>query len=186
MKNQIVIGSQQDIANKQNISLAESFLSAEIIILFDNSGSMNANDAPGNQTRLVCAEGHLTTLQGKHPGKVALVCFADRVEYAPSGKPVHVGIGTDLAAGLRFVQVADDCGLKIVVISDGEPNDKRDALYVAKQFKSRIDAVFVGPENDIYGGREFLQQLANATGGQFFQADQPGELLESVETLLLG
>jgi Mg-chelatase subunit ChlD len=186
MSNEIVIGSQQDIANRQNISLAESFLSAEIVILFDNSGSMAMHDTADGRSRLEVAEEHLTTIQGKHPGKVALICFADKVQYAPGGRPVFVGTMTDLVSGLQFVKVADDCGLKIVVVSDGEPNDKDAALRVAKQFTSKIDVVFVGPENDWAGGRAFLQQLANATGGRFFQADQPGMLADSVETLLLG
>ena len=186
MNNQIILGSQSDIAKKQNISLAESFLNAEIIILFDNSGSMHANDAQGNRTRLDVAEEHLTNVQGKYPGKVALVAFADDVVYCPSGKPLPCGGTTDLTSGLKFIQVADDCGLKIVVVSDGEPNDKKSALYVAGQFKSRIDVIFVGPEHDRYGGRAFLQRLANVTSGQFFQANKPGMLADSVETLLLG
>lgn len=186
MSNQIIIGSQQDIANKQNISLAQSFLSAKIIILFDNSGSMHANDAPGNRTRLAVAEEHLTIIQGKYPGQVALICFACEVEYAPSGKPISVGGSTDLAAGLRFIQMADDCGMKIVIVSDGEPNSKDDALYVASQFKSKFDVIYVGSENDYRGGRQFLEQLASVTGGQFFQGDEPGMLAESIEILLLG
>ncbi len=186
MSNKIVTGSQQDIANKTGQSLAQSFMSAKVIILFDNSGSMMTRDTPSGKTRLDVAKEHLATIQGKFPAQVALVCFADKVAYAPAGYPVKVGGSTALADGLEFVKMADDCGIKIVVVSDGEPNSKRNALRIARQFVQKIDVIYVGDENDSAGGRVFLEKLANATGGQFFDSDAPGELLESMEMLLLG
>ena len=153
----IVVGSQQDIANRKNISLAQSFMNAKVIILFDNSGSMMTRDTPSKKTRLEVAKEHLITIQGKFPAQVALVCFACDVAYAPAGYPVEVGGGTDLAKALEFIQMADDCGIKIVVISDGEPNSKKDALRIARQFTQKIDVIYVGDENDSSGGRIFLR-----------------------------
>lgn len=180
----IVPGSQLDKAQKENISLAQSFLSAEIVIVFDNSGSMGSADAPGNQTRRAYAEKQLHHLQGKYPGKVALVCFASSVEYSPGGIVTPVGGSTALHKALEFIKVADDTGLKIIVISDGEPDMEDAALNVAKTFKSKIDCIYCGPEDGTYG-RDFLKRLAAATGGQFFKSDAPGQLLEQTETLLL-
>lgn len=185
MKNQIIVGSQQDIANRQNISLAESFLSAEMVVVLDNSGSMEYRDTPQGKSRVDVAANHLTHLQGKYPGKVALICFGSNVEYSPAGIILPVGGRTDLALALEFTKVADDCGLKIVVISDGEPNDENKALQVAKQYKSKIDVIYCGSETD-NSGRLFLERLARATGGQFFTSDNPGELLEQTEILMLG
>lgn len=181
----VVPGSQLDKAQKENISLAQSFLSAEIVIVFDNSGSMSENDAPGNQTRRNYAEKQLRYLQGKYPGKVALVCFASSVEYSPSGIITPVGGSTALHKALEFVKVADNTGLKIIVVSDGEPDIEDAALNVARTYKSKIDCVYCGPEDGTYG-RDFLKRLAAATGGQFFKSDAPGQLLEQTETLLLG
>lgn len=185
MNKSIVIGSQQDIANKQGISLAESFLNAEIVVILDNSGSMGNTDTPQGISRVELAQQHLNTLQGKNPGKVALICFGSEVTYSPSGMIVPVGGSTDLANALQFAKIADGCGLKIVVISDGEPNDESRALAVARTYTTKIDVIYCGSESD-YRGRDFLQRLARATGGQFFTSDNPGELLQQTEMLLLG
>lgn len=183
---QAVNGSQLDEARKSGITLAQSFLNAELVILFDNSGSMGSADAPGNKSRRKYAEEQLHRLQGQYPGKVALICFASRVEYCPDGRVSDVGGSTALHKALEFAKVADDTGLKILVISDGEPDDDQAALYAAKTYTSKIDVLFCGPENDRYGGRAFLRKLAEATGGQFFTSDKPAELESAVNTLLLG
>ena len=65
MNNQIAVGSLSYVAQKQNISLAESFLSAKIIVLLDTSGSMNYGDAPNGKTRKEHAEKALTSIQGR-------------------------------------------------------------------------------------------------------------------------
>ena len=185
MNKQIVKGSQQDIANQQGKTLAESFLSAEMVILLDNSGSMMATDTPEGISRVDLAQTHLTHLQGKYAGKVALICFADKVEYSPSGYIIPVGGSTDLASALQFAKVADGCGLKIVVISDGSPNSESSALQIAQTYESKIDVIYCGDESSSLG-RDFLQRLAAATGGQFFKSENAGELLDSAESLLLG
>ena len=181
MNNQIAVGSLSDVAQRQNISLAESFLSAKIVVLLDTSGSMNYGDAPNGKTRKEHAEKALTSIQGRYPGAVALITFASHVEFVPSGQPSWDGGTTDLTAGLEFVKVADDCGLKIVVVSDGEPDDERSALYVAKAFNDKIDVIYCGREGE--DGERFLQRLAAESGGQFFN-DGVGDV-SGVETLLL-
>ena len=181
MNNQIAVGSLSDVAQRQNISLAESFLSAKIVVLLDTSGSMNYGDAPNGKTRKEHAEKALTSIQGRYPGAVALITFASHVDFVPSGKPYWGGGTTDLTAGLEFVKIADDCGLKIVVISDGEPNDERSALQVARTFNDKIDVIYCGREGEY--GEQFLQQLAAESGGQFFN-DGVGDV-SGVETLLL-
>ena len=182
----VVPGSQLDAAKKSGLTLAQSFLSAELVILLDNSGSMGSADAPGNKTRQEYAGEQLLRIQGQNPGKVALICFANDVQYSPGGVVLNVGGNTALHKALEFAKVADDTGLKILVISDGEPDDKSAALSIAKTYTSKIDVLFCGPENDQYGGRTFLQRLAQATGGQFFSSNKPAELEGAVNTLLLG
>ncbi len=184
MNTQIVPGSLSDIATKSNTSIAESFMSADVIILVDVSGSMGARDAAAGQQRYSVACDELARLQRALPGKVAVVAFSDRAHFAPGGVPPFESGGTDLAGALRFVQVADGL-VKFVVISDGQPNDERAALDVARQFKSRIDVVFVGPEDDYAGGQRFLERLTAASGGTFITSDRAHELATKVERLLL-
>jgi len=183
--NKAIIGSQQDLANQQGKTLAESFLSAEMLILLDNSGSMGQQDTPQGITRVELAQQHLTTLQGKHPGAVALICFADKVEYSPSGYIIPVGGSTDLTSALQFAKTADGIGLKILLISDGSPNNEDSALEVAMTYESKIDVIHCGSDSD-NRGRDFLKRLAAVTGGQFFKSNNAGELLDNAETLLLG
>lgn len=60
---------------------------------------------------------------------------------------------------------------RLLVISDGKPDDASGALEAARQFGGRIDVVFVGPANDWMGGSAFLEELAKATGGNRFEGD---------------
>lgn len=175
MNTALVPGSLQAIAKQQNQSIAETFLSADAIILVDVSGSMTGS--PFDQA---CAE--LRTLQADLPGKVAVVAFSDSPEFAPSGRPRFSSGGTDLARALAFVHVADGCDVRFIVISDGYPNDPEATLREARKFTSKIDTVFIGREGD--PGAEFLRKLAAASGGQYSK-NQVGQIAERVERLLL-
>jgi len=186
MNNKIITGSLTAISQQNNTTVAESFLSCDTLLLADMSSSMNMNDAMGQSSRYDAAEADIIRLQEKYQGKVALVVFANTVEFCPAGVPIRLGGGTDLSRALKFIKVADDCGIKIVLISDGEPDNPDEALKIASQFVSRIDCVYVGSETDDFGGRAFLEKLAQATGGQFMKSSQPGLLAESVEVLMLG
>lgn len=184
MNTQIIPGSLSDIATQSNTSIAESFLSADVVILVDVSGSMNNKDARDNQRRYDVACQELAKLQQGLPGKIAVVAFSSSVVFCPGGVPIYEGGSTDLTKALRFVQVADGL-MKFIVISDGQPDNDKSALAVAQQFKSKIDVVYVGPEGNFMGGRQFLEKLAVASGGQFVTADRVNELAEKVQTLLL-
>ncbi len=186
MNNKIITGSLSAISQQNNSTLAESFLSCDTLLLADMSSSMSTNDAMGQRSRYDAAEADIIRLQEKHQGKVALVVFSNTVEFCPAGVPIRLGGGTDLGKALKFVKVADDIGIQLILISDGEPDSPSNCLQIAKTFKSKIDVVYVGSETDDYGGRAFLKKLAQATGGQFVQSNQPGLLAESVEVLMLG
>lgn len=184
MNNQIVAGSLSALAQQNNTSIAESFLNADVIILVDVSGSMDSRDAQGGQRRYDVACQELSRLQASLPGKIAVVAFSSSVQFVPGGIPSFEAGGTDLAKALRFVQVADGL-VKFIVISDGQPSDEKKCLDIARQFKSKIDVVYVGPEDDFMGGRKFLEKLAAASGGTFVTADHANQLAEKVEHLLL-
>lgn len=183
MTNAIIPGSLSHMAKRNNQSLAESFLSADIIVLLDDSGSMMTPDAPNGMTRKEAAKMELSRLQKQHPGKIALVCFADDVVFCPHGDVQYCGGSTDMAKALQFVKVADDCGLKIILVSDGAPNDEKETLKVAQTFTSRIDCIYIGREGG--HGMDFLNKLMSITGGKRYEADAPGMLGAGVESLLL-
>jgi Mg-chelatase subunit ChlD len=186
MSTAIVTGSLSDIMQKEDKTLAESFLSCDAILIVDTSGSMAAHDAPGGLSRHDAAQRELARLQKTLPGKLAVVAFSSDVQFCPSGIPFRFDGGTNMAKALQFVKPADGCGVKLFLISDGEPNSKRDTLAVAKTFQTRINTIFIGPEDGGYwDGRKFLQKLADATGGSFAQTAEVAMFANDVEQLLL-
>lgn len=181
--NAIVQGSMSAIAQQSGKSIAETFISANAIIIVDTSSSMHIDDSRGGKSRYAVACAELQHLQASLPGKLALLSFADDVQFCPSGIPFDFGGGTDLAKALKFAKVADlSSGMRFIVISDGEPNDESEALKVARTFKNRIDTIFVGPEGG--SGQAFLSRLASASGGQGVTADRVKELADTTQKLL--
>ena len=75
------------------------------------------------------------------------------------------GGGTPLAAAL---DLAREYGAnRVVVISDGIPDDQNAAMEAARRFAGRIDVVFVGVPGD--HGSIFLDELARKSGGKRFE-----------------
>lgn len=182
---QLVKGSLSDVARTSNISLAQAFLSAKAIVVIDTSYSMADNDCPGKRRRHDVACEQLFQLQRDLAGQVAVVSFSDHARFCPGGIPSQPNGGTDLAKALKFIYPADGTGVRIVVISDGEPNDSQEALAEASKFISKIDCIYIGPETSL--GRDFLRRLAEASGGTF--ADQSvkdlPQLAATVQQLLV-
>lgn len=179
-----VPGSLSAVAAAAGMSLAQSFLNCELLVLIDQSASMADRDAPGGLSRFEAADAELARLQREHPGQVAVVSFSQKVAFCPGGVPSREYANTDVAAALRFVRVADGA-CQIVLISDGEPDSERAALAEAAKFKHAIHTIYIGSEADYGGGRAFLQRLAAATGGRTFESNAPGLLAESAGQLLL-
>ncbi len=180
---QVVKGSLTDIAKQNGTSLAETFLSADLIVLVDTSSSMAATDAPGGLSRYEAACKELANLQVAIPGKVAVISFAHgQPMFCPNGQPFNLEGGTDLAGALTFAKVADVPDMRFVVISDGQPDSEREALKVAATYLNRIDTIFVGPEGA--PGRTFLAKLASAKNGQAVTADRVAQLASKVQYLL--
>lgn len=181
--NNLVVGSIGALAQQNNKSLAESFVSADVVIIVDVSGSMGDHDSRGGKARYEIACEELVQLQQNLPGKIAVFGFSDVVEFCPNGLPRFQQGGTDMAAALKFVKIADVPGMRFILISDGEPSDEKETLEIAKKFQNKIDVIFVGPE-ERPRGRDFLHRLAVATGGQAVTADRAAELAAGVMHLL--
>lgn len=183
MTTAIVAGSLGAVARQNNVSLAESFLSADVIILVDASGSMDTRDSREGRTRWAVANEELQRLQADLAGRIAVVGFSNQPEFAPGGLPTFQGAGTDLTSALQFVQPADGT-VKFIVISDGQPNDEAGCLRLARQFESEISTIYVGPEGGY--GQEFLRKLATAAGGKSTTTEGARELAQHVRLMLAG
>jgi hypothetical protein len=165
MSNAIVPGSLSAVAKQDGKSLAESFLSADAIVLVDVSASMQDHDAAGGElTRWDAAKRELERLQASLPGRIAVVSFANEPQFCWGGTIPYASGGTHLVKALRFIKPADGCGMRIILISDGAPFDPSDVLALARTFETQIDCVYIGPKGD--SGEMFLRSLAAATGGK--------------------
>ena len=177
----IVPGSLSAVAARDNVSLAETFLNCEVVVLIDQSGSMNARDVSG-RSRYDAADDELARLQREHPGEVAVISFSSWPAFCPGGVPDRAGLGTDIAAALKFARVADGV-CQVVLISDGEPDSEQKALAEARRYRNPIHTIYIGPERG--DGRAFLERLAAATGGRTFVRGEATLLADSVSQLLL-
>lgn len=183
MNNAIVPGSIAAMSKRENISLAESFLSVDVLTIVDTSESMHCKDAPGGRTRYQAACDELATIQASNPGKIGVIAFSDMVQFCPGGVPIDFGGSTNMAGALRFAKPADGLGIRLILISDGDPDNRQATLDVARTFKSRIDTIYIGPERDS-SGKRFLEELAAVTGGQFEKSVKPAMLADAVQKLL--
>ncbi len=184
MNTAIVPGSLGAIAKQENKSIAETFVNANLIVIVDTSGSMSTRDSRGRNSRYEVACEELANLQTNYPGKIAVIAFSDDVLFCPNGIPAYLGRSTNMAKALQFAKIADVQGMQFILISDGEPDNEQDTLAVAKTYKNKISTIYVGPEEHP-AGREFLQRLAAATGGQTVTADRANLLAETISTLYL-
>lgn len=184
MSNQLVYGSLKDIANRSGKGIAHSFLNVDALVMVDTSGSMDDQDCAGERRRYDVACEQLIRLQREIPGRVGVISWNSDARFCPGGIPTSPEGGTDMAGVLRFVQPADGTGIKMILISDGEPNHEQSALDVAKTFTSQIQTIYIGPENG--SGRDFLRRLAEATGGQSVSqsVQDLGNLSKTVKGLL--
>lgn len=178
----IVSGSIAAIANRDGLTLAESFLNCDVLVVIDQSGSMGERDAAGGRSRFDAADNELQRLQKQHPGRIAIIEFSSAVRFCPGGVPSRDGGGTDMVAALDFARVSDGA-CKIVLISDGEPDKEAATLAAARRYQHPIHTIYIGPEGG--AGHDFLNRLAAATGGRSFESAAPGLLGEGVSQLLL-
>jgi len=183
IRKSIVKGSLADVAAQQHQSLAQTFVNAECVVIVDTSGSMSAQDSKNGQSRYDVACSELAQLQTSLPGKIAVLSFSSMTVFCPDGKPAFLGESTNLADALTFAKVADLPGMRMIVISDGEPDQPEKCFAVAKTYKAKIDVIFVGPEN-LPAGRNFLAKLASISGGQVVTADRAQGLLLATQKLL--
>lgn len=179
-------GSLQQWSVATGQPLARTMLRVNACIIVDCSGSMTAQDAPGGRTRYDFACQELATLQADLPGKIALFGFHDECVFCANGQLPKPILGTNLTGALNYCKRFDLPGMKIILISDGEPNDAYTALQAARGYRNRIDTIFVGarlmPPSD---GERFLTQIAMLRNGESVTCDRLAGLLPAMQRLLL-
>lgn len=159
----LVAGSLAAVTKKNSQSLAEGFMNVKAFVMVDVSYSMSDRDATGGRSRYGVACDELAQLQSANPGEIGVGAFSDNAQFCPGGVPVFQKGGTSYAAALRMMKMADGCGIRLILISDGEPQDGNEAMKLARTFRSKIDTIYVGRETG--SGRAFLADLSAATGG---------------------
>ena len=180
---EIVKGSIQDIANCTGQQIAELFIDVDLIAIFDSSGSMSATDL-GDKTRYQRACDALKTLQNDNPGRIAIITFSDKASWCFDGIPEFLSSNTNLAGALAFAKTADNKFVKMVVISDGQPDNEESALSIAQTMEAEISTIYIGPENG--SGKLFLERLAKQNGGKFHKNQFALNLGETVQRMLTG
>jgi Mg-chelatase subunit ChlD len=183
MSNALVKGSIGAIAKDSGKSLAQTFISADVVVLVDTSGSMGSPDSRGGRSRYDVACEELAALQTGLPGKIAVISFSDRTMFCPDGIPFNLRGGTDLAGALRFARVADVPGMRFIIVSDGEPDEPQAALNEAAKYRAQIDVIYVGSETSPLG-RDYLTQLARLSGGTTVTAEAAKQLASTAQLLL--
>lgn len=184
LSTKVIKGSVLDIVTSEGMSVAEALLDVKIVAIVDTSGTMSIRDTDGGESRYRRACNELEKIQASNPGQVLVISFSTHAEVCMNGVPYNFDEGTKVAAGLEKAKEYDIPGIQFVLICDGHPDDPYDAMKVARMFKNPINTIFIGDETD-RSARDWLLDLAKASGGQAFKDVGVKLLKENVETLLL-
>lgn len=94
--------------------------------------------------------------------------------------------GTALAEALEEVTALRPTTRRVVLITDGWPDNRHSALAAAKSLPCPLDIFYVGPLTDT-DAQNFLKQLAESAGGLYGSADlsKDAEQLENKVRLAL-
>lgn len=153
-----------------------------VFLLLDISSSMNSEMRNGKKKIEGLRE---VVREVKTRGPVQMAVFpphnsAGAAEFVTSVPHPHGG--TPLAQAIEWCKI--EGANRLVVVSDGAPDDREGAKEKAKAFGGRIDVVYVG--NPGGKGAIFLKELAEMTGGSHFNGDlsTPKELAPRIAGLL--
>ncbi len=169
----IVTGSLQDAAKKQNKSLAELYALTRLVILSDNSSSMDDYDARNShgQTdrRFKVRDEFLKKFEAQYPGQIAVLSFASDAKPIPGGLQDDPHGGTHYKAAFDLLDQLYIPGQKVLFVSDGEPFETLQEITprLAK-YDHQIDFAFAGGMND-QEGKAFLKAMAKCAHGQYFE-----------------
>jgi len=132
-------------------------IGSAVVILCDLSGSMRGK-------RISRLKEALESLWATMP-RSRLIGFGDKVRTyaAPEDLPDEPSGSTPMTAALDMALVLRPA--KVIVISDGQPDNEETALELAGKIPGVIDIVFCGDDKD-RSGITFMHKLARVGGGR--------------------
>lgn len=186
----LVTGSFAEVQKTTGTGMARSWLRVEAVLLVDVSSSMATHDSGegDREARVTVAAREVAKLQRRMPGKLAIVSFNNDADWDPAGRLPEPSGSTNVAGALEYTRDLlgeGATGIKVVVISDGEPDSAEAALAEAALLKAAgaaINTVYCGPDHG--HGKAFLERLATFGGGEFGEAVL-AKALEATVTKLL-
>lgn len=182
MSNSLIKKSlEQSLGVKSLSDLVRAKTSEEVFLAIDCSGSMGTMLRNGKR-RIEGLRTVVSDIQQQRETRMIQFGGDDSVGWVTS-VPEPSG-STPLAEAIEFARTAE--AGRLVMISDGYPDNAQRAFDAARAFGGRIDVVFVGDPGD--RGEKFLLELASLTGGTSFTGDlgAPKELASGVIGLLTG
>jgi hypothetical protein len=157
---------RQEVAAKRSLKSTQ-----EILIVADNSGSMDEPIGGLNVTKHRHLEIALEDIRKTHPAAHVLVFNSSVQEFTGTKLPMPSG-GTNLAGALQFAQKFQP--LKTIIISDGLPDNEGAAKHEADKITGVVDTIYCGPDG--HPAIEFLRGLAHNTGGIAVEWDGRSEV----------
>lgn len=190
-KNSLVSGNNENrlsLSQKLSKGLEEVKAKKDFlkkIFLLDISGSME-----------ICIEGkskldHLRSIMKDYP-EARKICFSsdvycnvDRNGNVDCTIPTSAHGSTDLAGAIRRLRGLAKRPERIVLISDGDPDDPNAAIREATEFSVPIDIIFIGQKGS--SGEMFMINLAKFTRGrQFTIEDKSANFQKQLSTKVAG
>lgn len=153
-----------------------------IIVLADVSSSMGEADG-GAHEKKTRFDLLIEALRGL-PKEVVIITFSDNVrEIGPEGHVHLYGGGTALHLGIDAA--AKHKPVRTVIVSDGEPDSEGAAREALEKLTGIVDVVFCGNPGNV-GARRFLESLARAGAGGFYQTGDEVDVAKQLPAVITG
>ena len=177
------------LANAEPGSLMERLKNAHEgkgeVLLCDTSGSMSSPvsyNTTEQVRRIDALRDTVHILQQETTPRIVVFNSEPRDTHSI---PPHTGGSTNLASALNFLN-RDPKPKRIVLISDGQPDNAEMAFQEASKLNVDISAIFIGSPGE--NGEQFLKDLCSCYNGQFTSdahaLERPKELAEKITGLL--
>lgn len=178
----------------------------DIVLGIDISGSMTANQFGPGQTRLAATKDVVRNfIKGRQNDRIGVVVFQrDALALSPPTLdyqaldsivaqldtgllPDGTGIGIGLSTAVDMLRQSNAASRIVILLTDGEHNapsiSPLDAAQLAKAFGIRVYTIGVQSPQTVPGSgdtpdQKTLQAMADATGGQYYVADNPRALAD--------
>lgn len=177
----------------------------DIVLAIDISGSMTANQFGPGQTRLAATKDVVRNfIKGRQNDRIGIVVFQrDALALSPPTLdyqaldsivakldtgllPDGTGIGIGLSTAVDMLHQSNAASRVVILLTDGEHNapsiSPLDAAQLAQALGIRVYTIGVQSPQTVPGSgdtpdQQTLQAMADATGGQYYVADNPKALV---------